>query len=301
MEFQKKYAFTEPIPGEGASSFRGRQLTSGRDVSIHLLPGGRAVNESFLARIRNLPNDTLAKLVEIGEDNGNLYVVTIAPPYQHFSEWLSDQERINRSETDPRVMSSGVPIPDKSDPLFQSSLHEAGQTPEAGETTVLPPKSEPGEFTRMFQAVEPHPGRLPKEPVHETGGDFNPTRSPGEFTRIFGMQNSAPELPNTSYTGAATHAFGKPAGPQPGTPRAVQSPGEYTRIFARPGGSQPLGAQPDVSPLPSPKPEAPEISVVSGTSGASITPRYSNVVLTAILCVLSFLIGGALVFFILRH
>ena len=94
MDFYQKYELIEPLAGEGTRSFRAKQTTTGREVNVHLLVGGKTpANEALLARLRALPPQSMSKLIEVGDNEGTTFVVTMAPPFQHLSEWLDDQER----------------------------------------------------------------------------------------------------------------------------------------------------------------------------------------------------------------
>src|SRR3954449_8561971 len=94
MDFTQKYHLIELLPGEGVESYRARQTNTGRDVTVHLLIGGKQVpsNEAFLVRLRGMHPQSMAKLIEVGEHQGNMFVVTVAPPYQRLEEWLAEQD-----------------------------------------------------------------------------------------------------------------------------------------------------------------------------------------------------------------
>jgi len=94
MDFYQKYELIDPLPGEGTKSFRARQNTTGREVTVHLLIGGKTPeNEALLTRLRNLPPVSLSKLIEVGDNEGTTYVATVAPPFEHLADWLTGQER----------------------------------------------------------------------------------------------------------------------------------------------------------------------------------------------------------------
>src|SRR6266536_2521069 len=94
MDFTQKYQLIELLPGEGVESYRARQTNTGRDVTVHLLVGGKTpANEAFLLRLRGMHPQSMAKLIEVGEHQGNMFVVTVAPPYQRLDGWLAEQDR----------------------------------------------------------------------------------------------------------------------------------------------------------------------------------------------------------------
>src|ERR1019366_6735827 len=95
MEFTQKYNLIELLAGDGVQSYRAVQMSTGRDVAVHLLVGGNTpANEALLVRLRAMQPQSMAKLIEVGEHQGNTYVVTVAPPYQHLEEWLAEQDRV---------------------------------------------------------------------------------------------------------------------------------------------------------------------------------------------------------------
>ena len=92
MEFTQKYILIELLAGDGVQSYRAVQTSTGRDVAVHLLVGGKTPeNEALLVRLRAMQPQSMAKLIEVGEQQGNTYVVTMAPPYQRLDEWLAEQ------------------------------------------------------------------------------------------------------------------------------------------------------------------------------------------------------------------
>src|SRR5664279_4370936 len=94
MDFSQKYNLVELLPGEGVQSYRARQTNTGREVTVHILVGGKTPeNEALLARLRAMQPQSMAKLIEVGEHQDATFVVTMAPPYQRLEEWLAEQDR----------------------------------------------------------------------------------------------------------------------------------------------------------------------------------------------------------------
>ena len=137
MDFYQKYELIDPLPGEGTRSFRARQIATGREVTVHLLVGGRTPeNERLLARLRGIPAQSFSKLVEVGENDGTPYVATAAPPYQSLADWLADQER-------------GVaPDPHALDKVGTWRVPVMSQTGQSPQVAPAPPSaaSQPGEI-----------------------------------------------------------------------------------------------------------------------------------------------------------
>ena len=107
MDFYEKYELIEPLPGEGTKSFRAKQISTAREVTVHLLVGGRTPdNDALLTRLRAIPAQSFSKLIEVGDNSGTPYVVTGAPPYQHLAEWLTDldESALNTPATSSSMM-----------------------------------------------------------------------------------------------------------------------------------------------------------------------------------------------------
>ena len=194
MDFSQKYQLIELLPGEGVQSYRARQTNTGRDVTVHLLVGGKTPeNEAFLVRLRAMQPHSMAKLIEVGEYQGDTFVVTVAPPYQRLDEWLAEQDRAAAAAKE--FGKAGFwKRPEVGSLAATAARAKAPEPP--------PPRApEPGEFTKQFQrpaAPAPEPGLPAASPVTE----------PGEFTRMF----QSPAAPPPS---AATTQITPPPPPAP--------------------------------------------------------------------------------------
>jgi len=222
MDFTQKYQLIELLPGEGVESYRARQTNTGRDVTVHLLVGGRNfANEAFLSRLRGMHPTSMAKLIEVGEHEGNTFVVTVAPPYMRLAEWLAEQDKAAAAAREfgkagfwKRPDAAAVAPPVKA-PASPSPLPVAG-------------KNEPGEFTRQFQSPtlpSPEPG-LPMASSPLTG-QFRTGAPPvpdDEFDKLFGAASQPDPVPNA------------PAAP-PAPPPAASAPGTFTQMFQNPMGA----------------------------------------------------------------
>jgi hypothetical protein len=281
MDVNREYELLEAIPGAGPRSFRARRNSSGQEVTLHLLPGGKTPeNESVMMRLRKLPPLSQAKLVQIGEDQGSNVVVTAAPPHLHLLEWLAAEERGAQPEPGEftRLFQAPprAPVNEPPPKPTEAPSRQAGPAPKSGERA--------GEFTRMFQTSAAKPPERPKEPS-------TPTKEPGEFTRLFQSQVPAPKEPEPKESsaapapgeftkffrgsppeGAPAPAFppatlrpAAPPPPAPAPPPADDQGGEFTRIFGRPGlepkapstAETPLSAPPPPPPLPAPQTPGP--------------------------------------------
>jgi hypothetical protein len=258
MNLEKKYQLLEPLPGEGARSFRARQTLTGREVSVHLLPGGHTPqNEELLARLRTLPLPALAKLLEVGEQDGIIYIVIEAPP-QHLLDWLAGNESnapAGNALPDTQVVVGGPssrgaqgqpnPIQSQQPPVAAArgeftQMFQASPAPTSSGTP--PPSTAPpagaGEFTRVFTQVQPQaPATEPPLP----SAPQPVSAKPGEFTELFPrppMVAHRPPVPESGLTQEPPAAADSSAATEPPSPSAPQpvsaKPGEFTQLFQRP-------------------------------------------------------------------
>src|SRR5580698_2369587 len=94
MSFDQRFQLTGRIAdsrGSADHALAGKEIASGRSVTIHLLAGGHnPANEALLTEIAALPAEYQVCFVESGDQNGTLYVVTDAlagnPPLR---QWLA--------------------------------------------------------------------------------------------------------------------------------------------------------------------------------------------------------------------
>src|SRR3984957_9362991 len=176
MDFYQKYELIEPLSGEGTRSFRARQIATGREVTVHLLTGVKTPeSEALLTRLRLLPEGSLRKLIEVGDNDGTTFVATEAPPFLHLAEWLAEQERAAQSADALKYTRAGT---------WKIPVAPPAPPPQPAPPVMPPPASSsgPGEFTRMFQQG----GGAPAPP---TAGP-----EPGDFTRMF-QASQAPPAP----------------------------------------------------------------------------------------------------------
>ena len=150
MDFEQKYELIEPLPGEGPQSYRARQAVTGREVSVHLLTGGKTPqNEAWLTRLRALPPHSLARLIEVGDHKGTQFVVTMAPPYLHLSEWIEEQERL-AAESATRFSRAGAWKAPTAAPLPQPEPRP--EPPPVVEAAPPHVPAQPDEFDQMFSS-----------------------------------------------------------------------------------------------------------------------------------------------------
>src|SRR5271156_5545237 len=245
MDFYQKYELIDPLPGEGTRSFRARQIATGREVAVHLLVGGKsAENETLLTRLRSLPEGSLRKLIEVGDNEGTTFVATEAPPFLHLAEWLAEQERDAHSAETLKYTHAGT---------WRIPAAPAAPPPPAMPPAAPPaPSSGPGEFTRMFQqSGAPAPPTGPPEP--------------GEFTRLFQASQAPPappavtpqapprkESPDMAVTQTMRIPIPRIVPPVPSpapspTVSATPPAGEFTRMFQSAGAANPSPPPPQAA------------------------------------------------------
>ena len=208
MEFSQKYNLIELLPGEGVQSYRARQTNTGRDVTVHLLVGGKTPeNEGFLVRLRAMQPQSMAKLIEVGEYQGAMFVVTVAPPHQRLDEWLAEQDRAAAATKE---------------------FGKAGiwKRPEVGSLAPPPPPQpakgpEPGEFTKQFQLASAPSSVTAQFQAPNAQTPSAPEVEADEFADLFSK---------TAKEGSAPPDTKVPAATAP-----PSEPGEFTRMFQSAG------------------------------------------------------------------
>ncbi len=260
-----KYQKTEQIVPGPVQTFRAREAATGREVFVHRVSSTEEQAEQT-ALLRMLTTVLLRsaearKLVlDFGDDQGFWYVVTDSEPRcLILREWL--QFELNRANSAPAVekRAPAKPVP----------------APEA--PTVQQTKSEPGEFTRMFEAGP----RVSATPPSASARTPSPPaeNEPGEFTRFFqgGLPPTAgkgelnPEVKRSQDRPSRGGFVQRPHTPVPPLPQKPTDPGEFTRIFSHPASGAPKPTLPErqepgeytrifgggtVSPPPLPRPPA---------------------------------------------
>src|ERR1019366_5748589 len=195
MDLSQKYHLIELLPGEGVQSYRARQTNTGREVTVHLLVGGKTPeNEATLVRLRAMQPQSMAKLIEVGEQQGTTFVVTVAPPFQRLDAWLAEQDRV------------AAVAKEFGKATFWKRPAVGSLVPPAPLRPAATPSTEPGEFTRMFQSPAAPPVSEPVAPTASAAirqftpppppapvrPAATPSTEPGEFTSMFQSPVAAP-------------------------------------------------------------------------------------------------------------
>ncbi len=276
---------------EGARSFEAREIATGRPVLVHLFADRTSpLNRALLAKMETLAPQERARIIDRGEHEGGVYIVTDRlAEYPGLREWLSqkdpdrakdlsvagawqvpklppaipqmpaanpdlDDQLAHLFDTVPRPIPEPVPgvgAPE-SPKLSNTSEHtlEIPFPPEMREVKAPPPPAAPAPVLRPTPVKEPAPPLAPPLPA--------PANEPGEFTRQFAppVLRPAPAPPSIAPP---------PSAPEPGeftrqfvAPQAQKAPepaGEFTKLFQRPN-LTPKGPAPAPSPIPAPPPSS---------------------------------------------
>ncbi|MGA3189769.1 MAG: hypothetical protein ABSF22_21900 [Bryobacteraceae bacterium] len=249
MPFTDRFELLSLKRDEGVRTFEAREIASGRPVLVHLFADSTSpLNRVMLAKLDALPVNERSRIIDRGDHEGGVYVVTDRlAEYAGLREWLAqkpakasvDDQLAHLFDTAPTPVlepSPTAPAPapilsntgeqtaqmkavDLSKPLeFRASpVTTAPPAPVAPVPAVAPPPpaAEPGEFTQLLRPISTAAPTPPAAPA---------ANEPGEFTRQF-----APVLrpvPPPSQPAAPT-----PSAPSPAAP-AANEPGEFTRQFA---------------------------------------------------------------------
>lgn len=258
MSFDERFELGELVRYDGIRSFAARDRASGQELLAHFLENPSEAG-ALLKSLDLLPERERQRIVDRGEREGVAYVVTGSlAGHAGLREWLAANAH------EPRPLNAAgawkVVLPESSpergsggsvDEQFLA-LFPTGERVQANpvETSPRAEESEPGEFTRMFQApaaAAPGPpalsspaGSLPASSVSTPSSSASATpvtppaaagdkaQEPGEFTRMFQ---------------APAQAAAQPA---PGQAKKPEGPGEFTRFFearspSSPGSRNPAG------------------------------------------------------------
>jgi len=281
VPFSDRFQLLDLKRDEGARTFEAREISTGRPVLVHLFADRTSpLNRALLEKLDALPDAERRRVIDRGEHQGGLYVVTDRlADYPGLREWLSaksadrpqsldlagawkippvkkpsvDDQLANLFDTAPRpVLAPSAAEPEPVPPLTNSGevtlkMPTPVEPPPPTVDPAAPAPQEAGEFTRQFAPVVRPAAQPPKEPPPITPAP--PASEPGEFTRQFTpppvLRPPAPQAPKEPPVPKET----PPVAPAP----AASDPGEFTRQFAPPV----LRAAPVSTRSPTPPPQDP--------------------------------------------
>jgi len=249
MVFRDKYELLALRGGDKEIALPGREISSARPVLLHLLAGGYAPeNQELLRALGNLSADQRGHVLESGDHDGIPYVVTdTLPDNVSLRSWVAAAVVAQPPQSNGSAAEAGAPNvePGEFTRLFQAveMPAPAPARPAAATQTLATAPAEPeiGEFTRLLRT----PAAEPKAAAQSVAPQQEPAAEPGEFTSMFQPQ------PRVAAAAAATSGPVESTGlfhdPVPPPASQHSGPGEFTQAM-----QPPLAA-----PSNYPKPAAP--------------------------------------------
>jgi hypothetical protein len=280
-EFHARYALLEQVAGEGARSFRAT-APGGGEVMVHFLDGGvTPANLALLTALERLEAARRAQVREVAAVDGIVAVVTDPiPAFRSLPAWI---------EAAPSA-SAGTPPPADSAP--------------------------PGEFTRLFRAMDPS-AVMPPPAAPALPEPAPPVAAgPGAYTRLF-QQLEMPDRAVQPRERPAPTGDAAPPGLHPGRDAGSPAGDEYLeRLYApgpergEPSALEPARAEADApAPFPLPAsssipsssaPSAGEASSPASAPAAGPAASRPTTPLAAVLAVVAVLAVLAILFVLLR-
>src|ERR1017187_2623898 len=152
MSLYKRYDLIEPIPGGAVKSFKARQISTGRDVRVHLLAGG---DQALQRQVRAVAPEKRRRILEEGTHEGAPFVVTDELGAT-FEEWLNTPVAVSPASADAltragqwqsmKIALPGTAEPPKAPPPAEPGLFTRMSQPPQAPAPAAPPQAEPGQF-----------------------------------------------------------------------------------------------------------------------------------------------------------
>src|SRR5579883_3352791 len=164
------FELVELIHDDVANTWLAREPGSGRLLLLHKFSHASGLRE----KIRAMNPTDLGMLIKAGEEGGLFYVVTWdTPELRQFRHWVESRSKVKSASIYPPSVNHSDPA--KTGLWRPAATGPSGPAAGAGQ----PASSEPGTFTRAFEAPlrSPAPSAPDSPAPKETG--------PGEFTRMF--------------------------------------------------------------------------------------------------------------------
>ncbi len=251
------YELLEMLRDDGVQSFRGKEISTGRSLEVHLfLPFGRPENKAFFERLKALPLESRRNFLDVGTDGSTPYIVTDPlSQVNGFKEWAEKLFTPTQASVIPATPFA-VPV----SPRMQSSeLDESVQILQAGQWRTGTPLPE-GLITPPKRSSSPPPSVQP---------DLSPRNLPPQdltmvFQSPFDLQSSLqkPADKPDDFTGLfhGPSASSTPVEAQP-------EPGEFTKLFNNPSKQTPAATPPPATrPPATPPPPPPNRGQESGAN-----------------------------------
>jgi hypothetical protein len=260
VPFTDRFQLLDLKRDEGARTYEAREIATGRPVFVHLFPNPRSpFNRALLAKFETLPEEEGSRVIERGEHEGGIYIVTDRlAEYPGLREWLKA-----KNENRPRPLNAGgawqfnqpqpsAPVKPPVDEQLANLFDTAPRLDTAPRPVLDPSPAAPPALKLTNSGEQTIEMRVPVEPPAPPPAPIEAAPPPpapapaGEFTRQFTPPVSRPSAPPkdtpppvapasaSSDPGEFTRQFA-PAVLRPSAPAATpaaQEPGEFTRQFA---------------------------------------------------------------------
>ncbi|MDX2270109.1 MAG: hypothetical protein NW208_18550 [Bryobacter sp.] len=252
MSFETTYQLVAPVAdSKDALTYKALIKMTGEEVYIHIVRPDAADLFATARKHNEAPGFGPKEILEVVQDGARSYLVTRPlPKGATLRGWLSTLEQVKTP--DPFAAAGawqvgGAPPASPDMPTMTMPTFAAPPPPPPPPPPPTPPpvdaKTEPGEFTRMFQAVQPTgaPAAAPTSGAPLPATPFSPPSAiqapamqappiqaapkdePGEFTRMF--QSPLMQPAGTGISGVP-NPLANPLPPPPS-----EQVGEFTRMF----------------------------------------------------------------------
>lgn len=149
MPFTDRFQLLDLKRDEGARTYEAREIATGRPVYVHVFADTTApLNRALLAKLDNLPEEELRRIIDRGPLDVGVYVVTDRlAEYPGLREWLKA-----KNQDRPK------PLEARGAWQFNAPAQSVPAPPPAPPPLAAPPKADDaGEFTRLFTSPLPPP------------------------------------------------------------------------------------------------------------------------------------------------
>ena len=165
MGIYQRYELLDIVHDGPVKTFAARQIQTGQTVAVHLLIGPSIDSQELLNKVRGLSDPARKELVEFGDHEGTLYVVTTEwKRMVTFTEWVN-AVATSPAPTGDKFAKAGnwrIPVSEfgrKMEPAAGSPAPpDPGVPPQPAEphppTPVPPAPTTTREFTGMFEAAQ---------------------------------------------------------------------------------------------------------------------------------------------------
>jgi hypothetical protein len=227
MDFQGRYEIQEILTDGEARTFKALQTSTGRSVLLHQLWVERTPpNQPDLASLvfgflRHATADEMKILVDMGEEDGRVFVVTEdLPVFQDLRQWLQ-----SRTGTPEAAGKTGVPK--------SAASRDAGPSRASG---GLPTQAKQKSLTSPVGTTKPFtPTKVAKPPV-ATPPPSKAKDEAGEFTRVF-FGKDEPKSPPARPVSSPPAKPGAPSVSKVEKPPESQPPAGFEMAFEPPNRS----------------------------------------------------------------